>query len=163
MERYEQLCGECGLCCDGTLFDLVRLEPGDDARKLKALGLPVTLSRGKARGIAGARPDILAAVAHRANAPFCVGFAAETSDVVRHAREKLERKRADLIVGNDVTQPGAGFETETNAAVLADLKRSLAALSAMPELATHPDPLDVFGFYHLSSDGDPAGADRSSR
>lgn len=44
----EQLCLACGLCCDGTLFDLVKLEAGDDARKLKALGLPVTLSRGQA-------------------------------------------------------------------------------------------------------------------
>jgi Fe-S-cluster containining protein len=43
----EQLCRACGLCCDGTLFDLVKLEPGDDAEKLKALGLPVALSRGK--------------------------------------------------------------------------------------------------------------------
>lgn len=44
----EQLCLACGLCCDGTLFDLVKLEAGDDAPKLKALGLPVTVSRGKA-------------------------------------------------------------------------------------------------------------------
>jgi Fe-S-cluster containining protein len=44
----EQLCGACGLCCDGTLFDLVKLEASDDAKKLKALGLPVTVSRGKA-------------------------------------------------------------------------------------------------------------------
>ena len=47
MKLGEQLCGACGLCCDGTLFDLVKLEPGDDAAKLKALGLPVTVSRGK--------------------------------------------------------------------------------------------------------------------
>ena len=43
----EQLCRACGLCCDGTLFDLVKLERGDDAGKLKALGLPVSLSRGQ--------------------------------------------------------------------------------------------------------------------
>jgi Fe-S-cluster containining protein len=43
----EQLCRACGLCCDGTLFDLVKLERDDDAGKLKALGLPVSLSRGK--------------------------------------------------------------------------------------------------------------------
>jgi hypothetical protein len=43
----EKLCGACGLCCDGTLFDLVKLEASDDAAKLKALGLPVTISRGK--------------------------------------------------------------------------------------------------------------------
>lgn len=44
----EDLCLACGLCCDGTLFDLVKLEPGDDARRLRALGLPVTTTRGKA-------------------------------------------------------------------------------------------------------------------
>ncbi len=43
----EQLCRACGLCCDGTLFDLVKLEPGDDGGKLKTLGLPVSISRGK--------------------------------------------------------------------------------------------------------------------
>jgi len=64
--------------------------------------------------------DILAALGKLPGKRVLVGFAAETSDVVSHAREKLERKRADLIVGNDVTQPGAGFETETNAAVLVD-------------------------------------------
>lgn len=47
MTPGEQLCLSCGLCCDGTLFDLVKLEGGDDAVKLKALGLPVTTSRGK--------------------------------------------------------------------------------------------------------------------
>ena len=48
MNPSEKLCGACGLCCDGTLFDLVKLEASDDAAKLKALGLPVTVSRGKA-------------------------------------------------------------------------------------------------------------------
>jgi Fe-S-cluster containining protein len=43
----EQLCLSCGMCCDGTLFDGVKLEPGDDAQKLKALGLPVTFTRGR--------------------------------------------------------------------------------------------------------------------
>jgi uncharacterized protein len=43
----EQLCLACGLCCDGTLFDNVRLEPGDDAKQLKALGLPVKVSRAR--------------------------------------------------------------------------------------------------------------------
>lgn len=48
MKPDEQLCLSCGLCCDGTLFDLVKLEEGDDARRLKALGLPLKVSRGKA-------------------------------------------------------------------------------------------------------------------
>ena len=47
VEPAEDLCRACGLCCDGTLFDLVKLEASDDARKLKMLGLPVTVSRGK--------------------------------------------------------------------------------------------------------------------
>lgn len=50
--------------------------------------------------------------------PVLVGFAAETSDTVARARRKLEAKQVDLIVANDVTQPGAGFEHETNAVTL---------------------------------------------
>lgn len=48
MDSLEQLCLACGLCCDGTLFDGVQLEPGDDPEKLKTLGLPVKTSRGQA-------------------------------------------------------------------------------------------------------------------
>jgi phosphopantothenoylcysteine decarboxylase/phosphopantothenate--cysteine ligase len=51
-------------------------------------------------------------------APVLVGFAAETHDVVAHAREKLQRKGADLIVANDITEPGAGFEVDTNAVTI---------------------------------------------
>jgi len=49
-----------------------------------------------------------------------VGFAAETDDLVEHAREKLRTKRLDLIVGNDISQPDAGFEVDTNRAVILD-------------------------------------------
>jgi Fe-S-cluster containining protein len=47
VKSLEELCLACGLCCDGTLFDGVQLEAGEDAKKLKALGLPVSTSRGK--------------------------------------------------------------------------------------------------------------------
>jgi uncharacterized protein len=47
VEPAEELCLACGLCCDGSLFDLVKLEAGDDAAKLRALGLPLKVSRGK--------------------------------------------------------------------------------------------------------------------
>jgi uncharacterized protein len=43
----QELCLACGLCCDGTLFDGVKLEPSDDAARLKALGLPVSSTRSK--------------------------------------------------------------------------------------------------------------------
>ena len=45
-------------------------------------------------------PDILATVARLPGAPYCVGFAAESHDVARHAREKRLRKQVPLIVGN---------------------------------------------------------------
>lgn len=53
-----------------------------------------------------------------AKSPVLVGFAAETHDVVAHARRKLERKGVDLIVANDVSRPGVGFESDANAVTL---------------------------------------------
>ena len=49
-----------------------------------------------------------------------VGFAAETDDLVENAASKLRTKRLDLIVGNDISQPDAGFEVDTNRAVILD-------------------------------------------
>ena len=50
--------------------------------------------------------------------PVLVGFAAETEDVVRKARDKRARKRVDLVVANDVSQPDRGFDAATNAVTL---------------------------------------------
>ncbi len=47
-----------------------------------------------------------------------VGFAAETDDLVANAEDKLRRKRLDLIVANDVSLPGAGFDHDTNQVIL---------------------------------------------
>jgi phosphopantothenoylcysteine decarboxylase/phosphopantothenate--cysteine ligase len=58
-------------------------------------------------------PDTLASVAALPNPPFTVGFAAETHDVAVHAREKLERKKLDMIAANQVG-PDCGFDRETN-------------------------------------------------
>jgi len=58
-------------------------------------------------------PDILASVAARADAPFTVGFAAETDDVEAHARAKLERKRLDMIAANHVGGE-LGFNSDDN-------------------------------------------------
>ena len=60
-------------------------------------------------------PDILAEVAALDEPPFTVGFAAETEDLERHARSKLERKRLDLIAGNRVGGSGLGFDSDRNA------------------------------------------------
>ena len=50
--------------------------------------------------------------------PALIGFAAETHDLLTHADAKRRRKGVDLIVANDVTRPGAGFEVDTNAVTL---------------------------------------------
>ncbi len=60
-------------------------------------------------------PDILAQVAARQERPFVVGFAAETHDVERYARDKLERKRLDMIAANRVGEEGCGFDADCNA------------------------------------------------
>lgn len=62
-------------------------------------------------------PDIIAEVAALPRRPFIVGFAAETDDVERHARDKLVRKGIDLIAANKVGD-GEGFEAEDNALLL---------------------------------------------
>ncbi|WP_434341209.1 bifunctional phosphopantothenoylcysteine decarboxylase/phosphopantothenate--cysteine ligase CoaBC [Motilimonas cestriensis] len=59
-------------------------------------------------------PDILADIANSEPRPFCVGFAAETQDVEHYAKDKLTRKKLDLIAANDVAKAGQGFNTEQN-------------------------------------------------
>lgn len=63
-------------------------------------------------------PDILADVASHSHRPFCVGFAAETNDVVDYARGKLERKKLDMIAANHVGNKETGFGTPDNAITL---------------------------------------------
>jgi len=66
-------------------------------------------------------PDILAGLAAtRPPGQVLVGFAAETEDVLSRAREKLARKRIDLLVVNDVSAPGRGFDHDTNEVTILD-------------------------------------------
>lgn len=60
-------------------------------------------------------PDILKELGQRKRPEqILVGFAAETQNLLQYAREKIEKKNLDFIVANDVTKPGAGFNTTTN-------------------------------------------------
>lgn len=68
-------------------------------------------------------PDILRGLGERRAGlgmarPVLVGFAAETDDVLERARRKLAAKAVDLVVANDVLQPGAGFDVDTNIVTL---------------------------------------------
>ncbi|MGR8946578.1 MAG: bifunctional phosphopantothenoylcysteine decarboxylase/phosphopantothenate--cysteine ligase CoaBC [Gammaproteobacteria bacterium] len=61
-----------------------------------------------------ATQDILKAVAAMAARPFCVGFAAETENLVANAQEKLRRKSLDMIAANDVSDSSIGFDSDNN-------------------------------------------------
>lgn len=91
-------------------------------------------------------PDILADVANLKNPPFCVGFAAETNDVIEYARDKLERKKLQLIAANHVGGSETGFATPDNAITLigpesvTELPRankSVLARALIREIAKH--------------------------
>jgi phosphopantothenoylcysteine decarboxylase/phosphopantothenate--cysteine ligase len=58
--------------------------------------------------------DILEELGRKKGSRILVGFAAETEDLIANARKKLQEKNLDLIVVNDVTQPGTGFGSDTN-------------------------------------------------
>lgn len=79
-------------------------------------------------------PDILADLAREKRDCILVGFAAETNDVAANATEKLRRKGVDLIVANDVTQPGAGFDADTNIVTLFARDGKQSALPQMSKL-----------------------------
>ena len=91
-------------------------------------------------------PDILADVAAHKNKPFCVGFAAETDNVVEYARSKLEKKKLDMIAANHVGGTETGFGTPDNAITLitdtdtVDLPRAhkqALARSLITQIAKH--------------------------
>jgi len=79
-------------------------------------------------------PDILAGIARAKGDRIVVGFAAETDHVAEHARAKLESKQADLIVANDVTAEGAGFDHETNIITMYSRDGSETAFPRMPKI-----------------------------
>ena len=76
-------------------------------------------------------PDILQELGARRGVdrrPVLIGFAAETGDPVPRASRKLQTKRVDLIVANDVSEPGSGFDVPTNRVTLvSDGGRAAAA------------------------------------
>ena len=103
-----------------------------------------------------ATPDILAQIARIARgtdreggvtyepmspSPFLVGFAAETGSLDR-AADKLRRKSLDLLVANDVSEPGSGFGTDTNRVTILDAAGGRAELALMSKRAVADEILD---------------------
>jgi phosphopantothenoylcysteine decarboxylase / phosphopantothenate---cysteine ligase len=78
--------------------------------------------------------DILAATASFSSERLIrIGFAAESQDLISNAADKLERKRLDLIVANDISRTDSGFGTDTNAVVLLDRAGGRRELPLLPK------------------------------
>ncbi len=82
------------------------------AQKVKKSDGELTVTLTRTQDILG---DLGRLASRAQRLPVLVGFAAETHDVVAYAQGKLAKKAADLMVANDVSQPGAGFDVDTNA------------------------------------------------
>lgn len=90
-----------------------------DFRPKRSAGAKLSKEEGIPELVLEPTPDILAGLAaRRVPGQLLVGFAAETHDAVERGRRKLERKGVDLLVVNDVSAPGAGFDHDTNAVVI---------------------------------------------
>lgn len=90
-------------------------------------------------------PDILSEIGKKKGKQILVGFAAETEDLESHALEKLKEKNLDFIVANDLTQPGAGFEAETNQVKIIDRAGKIEDLPLMSKEAVAERLLDIIG------------------
>lgn len=83
-------------------------------------------------------PDIIADVSKHQDAPFTVGFAAETQDVKNYARSKLERKNLDIIIANDVSDTEIGFNSDNNAVTVISKNEQLdLPLASKQQLSRH--------------------------
>ena len=86
------------------------------AQKMTKADGPLTLTLQRTKDILGDLGSMRAGLG--GERPILVGFAAETQDLIARAREKRLRKKVDLIVANDVSQPDQGFDAETNAVTI---------------------------------------------
>jgi phosphopantothenoylcysteine decarboxylase/phosphopantothenate--cysteine ligase len=90
-----------------------------DFRPVQAAPGKIKKDQGVPQIVLEPTPDILAGLgAVKPAGQILVGFAAETDDLIANAQSKLQRKRLDLIVANDVSAPGVGFQHDTNAVTL---------------------------------------------
>ncbi len=97
------------------------------AQKLKKRRSPVTSLE------LSPTDDILRELGERRTTQVLVGFAAETEDLLAHAREKLQAKDVDLLVANDVTAAGSGFGSDTNRVFILDRDGRAEELPLLPK------------------------------
>ena len=112
-----------------------------------------------------ANPDLLADLGRRRGAkptPLLVGFAAETQDVVANAKAKLATKRCDLIIANDVSEPGAGFAVDTNRVTVVGRDRVME-LPAGPKAEVAHRILDAILAFQAAALPQTASVSRTGR
>jgi phosphopantothenoylcysteine decarboxylase/phosphopantothenate--cysteine ligase len=110
---------EAVLAAAGAADVVVMAAAVADFRPVQAADQKVKKADGPPELVLEPTTDILAGLgARKRPGQVLVGFAAETTDVRANAADKLERKGADLVVANDVSAPGAGFEHETNSVII---------------------------------------------
>ncbi len=71
-------------------------------------------------------PDILSEIGKRKDRPFTIGFAAETGEKIERAKKKLQEKNMEMIILNDITKTGSGFDVDTNSVVIIDREREIS-------------------------------------
>lgn len=76
-------------------------------------------------------PDIAQYYGNKKTNQVVIGFAAETNNIIEHAKRKIKKKNFDFIVANDVTKEGAGFRSDTNIVTIIDNKGKLNSLPLM--------------------------------
>jgi phosphopantothenoylcysteine decarboxylase/phosphopantothenate--cysteine ligase len=76
-------------------------------------------------------PDILKELGCNKNGKLLVGFAAETEELTSHAAQKLLEKRLDMVVANNVSEEGSGFDVDTNIATILDCQGAVRSLPLM--------------------------------
>lgn len=119
----ERACGFDVVICAAAVSDYRPAEVS--ARKIKKSEEEIVLRLVRTR-------DILRALGEN-KSYYLVGFAAETEDVLSNARGKLERKNLDMIVANDVSKPGVGFEADDNEATILTRDGGEIQVSARPK------------------------------
>jgi len=88
-------------------------------------------------------PDILKTLGARKTKQFLVGFAAETQNLLDNAKEKIHKKNLDMIVANDVTLQGAGFNADTNVVKFLFPDGTVKSLEKMPKSEVAEAILDI--------------------
>jgi len=117
--------------------------------KLKKAGKTLSLNLEK-------NPDIIEEIGKNKGSRIVVGFAMETQNLLANAREKLNKKKMDLIVANDLRQEGAGFQTDTNVITIIDGKGKAISLGKMTKIEAAQEILN-----HIKSLINKKGGGRS--